>query len=169
MAAQPQTTTPSGYTKADYLTDDQLDQIIEAIANGLDPVQACLDAGTSHSQFRRRCDRDHKVGERAQNARLDGKPELIARARSEFHYHVFERRDYKAVKDFLMVYDPDWEKMRTQRFEVGNIPGQALIVAAQQAFGDLTDAQLEAKIRLLEAQKEDEHKLIELPLKASGE
>ncbi len=110
-------TTLQGFTKAAALTDQQITFILDAISEGADPVQACLDAGTSHGQFRKRCERDPAVGERAMEARLDGNPELLAKARSMFHYHVFERKDYKALRDFLLVYDPEWDKLRTQRFE----------------------------------------------------
>ncbi len=149
-------TTALGFTKATHLTDDQIDQILSAISEGQDPVQACLDAGTSHGQFRKRCDRDTAVGERAMEARIDGNPELLAKARSMFHYHVFERKDYKALRDFLLVHDPDWEKLRTQRFEVDHqVTGEI-----DHRLSQYTKEELET-IRRLELEKADELPVIE--------
>lgn len=163
MGGPPQTTTPQGYTKADYLTDSQIDWIVDQIASGINPVTACAEAGTSHSQFRRRCRRDPIVNQRAQQAREEGHPELIERVRHERDYHIFVRHDYKAVKDFLMIYDPDWEKLRIQRFEIGNVPGEQFVLAAKAAFGDLTLEEIEARIRLLETREKDQHPVYELP------
>lgn len=148
--------TIQGYTKAAALTAEQIDYIIGQIADGHDPVQACLDAGTSHGQFRKRCERDHEVGQRATNARLEGNPELLAKARSMFHWHVFEKRNYKALRDFLLVYDPEWDKLRTQRFEVDhNVSGEI-----EHKLAQYTKEELET-IRRLELEKLEEHPLIE--------
>lgn len=151
-------TTIQGYTKAAALTDDQIDYIVTQIAEGADPVQACLDAGTSHGQFRKRCERDQAVGERASEARLAGNPELLAKARSVFHWHVFEKKDYKALRDFLLVHDPDWDKLRTQRFEVDHqVTGEI-----EHKLAQYTKEELETIRRLeLERAERDELSVIE--------
>jgi hypothetical protein len=157
-------TTLQGYTKANSLTAEQIDQIITAISEGHDPVQACLDAGTSHGQFKKRCERDQAVGERAMQARLDGNPELLAKARSLFHWHVFEKRDYKALKDWLLVYDPDWDKLRTQRFEVNHeVTGEIQHTLAQYSKEELET------IRQLELQKlNGERPVLEIEAKSQA-
>ena len=151
-------TTIQGYTKAAALTADQIDYIVSQIADGHDPVQACLDAGTSHGQFRKRCERDETVGERASEARLAGNPELLAKARSMFHWHVFEKKNYKALRDFLLVHDPDWDKLRTQRFEVDHqVTGEI-----EHKLAQYTKEELETIRRLeLERAQQDQHPLIE--------
>jgi len=157
-------TTLQGYTKANALTAEQLDYIIGQITDGADPVQACLDAGTSHGQFRKRCERDDEIGQRAAQARVDGNPELLAKARSMFHYHVFERKDYKALKDFLMVYDPDWDKLRTQRFEVDHsVSGEI-----EHKLSQYTKEELETIRRLELERMKDEHPVLELPAKSEA-
>jgi hypothetical protein len=156
-------TTIQGFTKANALTADQIDKIIGAISEGMDPVQACLDAGTSHGQFRKRCERDPDVGQRADHARVEGNPELLARARSLFHEHVFVKKNYKALKDFLMVYDPDWEKLRTQRFEVDHsVSGEI-----QHRLAQYTKEELET-IRQAELARLEEHPVLELPEKSQA-
>jgi hypothetical protein len=149
-------TTLQGFTKAAALTDQQITFILDAISEGQDPVQACLDAGTSHGQFRKRCERDPQVGERATEARLDGNPELMAKARSMFHYHVFERKDYKALRDWLLVYDPDWDKMRTSRFEIDH----SGTVEVDHQLSQYTKEELET-IRRLELEKANDLPVIE--------
>jgi hypothetical protein len=149
--------TLQGFTKAAALTDEQIDLIVSQIAEGHDPVQACLEAGTSHGQFRKRCERDDEVGQRANEARLNGNPELLAKARSMFHWHVFEKKNYKALRDFLLVHDPDWEKLRTQRFEVDHqVSGEI-----EHKLAQYTKEELET-IRRLELERvQDEHPVIE--------
>jgi hypothetical protein len=150
-------TTIQGFTKAAALSDDQIDLILAAISEGHDPVQACIEAGTSHGQFRKRCERDDTVGQRATEARLNGNPELLAKARSMFHWHVFEKKDYKALRDFLLVHDPDWDKLRTQRFEVDHqVTGEI-----EHKLAQYTKEELET-IRRLELERvKDEHPVIE--------
>ena len=150
-------TTIQGFTKAAALTDEQIDLIVTAISEGHDPVQACAEAGTSHGQFRKRCERDETVGRRAAEARVNGNPELLARARSIFHWHVFEKKNYAALKDFLMVYDPDWDKLRTQRFQVDhNVSGEI-----EHKLAQYTKEELET-IRRLELERvQDELPVIE--------
>ena len=85
---------------------------------------------------------------RAAEARLNGNPELLARARSIFHWHVFEKKNYQALKDFLMVYDPDWDKLRTQRFQVDhNVSGEI-----EHKLAQYTKEELET-IRRLELER----------------
>jgi len=150
-------TTIQGFTKAAALTGDQIDFILTAISEGHDPVQACIEAGTSHGQFRKRCERDDTVGQRATEARLNGNPELLAKARSMFHWHVFEKKDYKALRDFLLVHDPDWDKLRTQRFEVDHqVTGEI-----EHKLAQYTKEELET-IRRLELERvQDELPVIE--------
>lgn len=157
-------TTLQGFTKAAALSGDQIDQILGAISEGQDPVQACLDAGTSHGQFKKRCERDDQVGERATHARLEGNPELLMKARSMFHWHVFEKRSYPALKDWLMVYDPDWDKMRTQRFEVDH----TVVGEIEHKLSQYTKEELET-IRRLELERiHDEHPVLEIPQKSEA-
>jgi hypothetical protein len=150
-------TTLQGFTKASALTDEQIDFIIGAIAEGDDPVKACAEAGTSHGQFRKRCERDDDVGQRAAEARVRGNPELLQKARSLWLEHIFEKKNYKALQDYLMVYDPDWQKMRTQRFEIDHqVTGEI-----EHKLSQYTKEELET-IRRLELERvQDELPLIE--------
>jgi hypothetical protein len=57
-AKQPSQVTARGHTKAVYLTQEQLRQIIESMRTGMAYNRACYQAGTSHRQFTQRIRRE---------------------------------------------------------------------------------------------------------------
>ena len=95
---------------------------------------------------------------------MNGNPLLLARVRSIFHWHVFEKKNYAALKDFLMVYDPDWDKLRTQRFEVDHsVSGEI-----EHKLSQYTKEELETIRRLELERMKDEHPVLELPAKSEA-
>ena len=153
MAGRPASTTPQGFTKGSHLTDDQIDAIVDAIREGKPPHVACLENGTSATQFRQRVNREQHLRERVQEAMDEGREAYHDLLRQIAWHHVFVEHDYKAARDQMLIHLPEWETMRTQRFEIGNADGEALKIAAQQAFGDLSRDEIEARLRTLEGRK----------------
>lgn len=68
---QPNPVTPQGFVRANFLTLDQLDGIIEMIRDGVRESVACRAFGTSHTQFIRRCKKEPGYSDKLDAARLD--------------------------------------------------------------------------------------------------
>lgn len=153
---QPQTTTLQGYTRAKYLTDDQLGQILDAMASGTDAVTACLEAGTSHTQFRKRYKSDPDLEGRVIAARAEGDSEFNEIIRHELRWHALVKKDYKALRDLAMIHLPEWDIMRTQRFEHAHTG----TVDIEHRLAEYTKEELET-IRRLELEKVGELPVIE--------
>ncbi len=153
MAKEPTTVTSQGFTRAHYLTGEQIEQILELVEEGLPIAVACREAGTSSRQFTMRCNREPELAKRRDDAIESGGTVLQDNLRAIGWYHVAEKKDYKAWRDWAMVLLPEFEGMRTRRFEIGNADGEAFKIAAKQAFGDwpteLIEARLE-EIKLIE-------------------
>jgi hypothetical protein len=153
MAGRPSDKTPQGFTKGSHLSDDQIDQIIDGVREGKPVHVAAREAGTSASQFRQRVNREEHLRVRVEEALTEGREAYNDLLRDVAWHHVFVERDYKAARDQMLIHLPEWEMMRTQRFEIGNADGEALRIAAQQAFGDLTRDEIEQRLRMLEGER----------------
>lgn len=64
------TRTARGFVRSKYLTADQLDGIIDMIADGAMEAAACRVYGTSHTQFIRRVQKDTYYSARLDAARM---------------------------------------------------------------------------------------------------
>jgi hypothetical protein len=162
-APNPQTN--FGYTKAKYLTDKQIDQILHLVAEGLPLAVAAREGGTSSHQFTMRANREPELKERLDRALEDGNPAFQESLRAKFWWHIFVDNNYKALKDAILMHTPEGDKLRTNRFEIGNTDGEALKVQYEIAFGHLSTAELRDQLAKLESGEIVDADVIELPRK----
>jgi hypothetical protein len=67
------TLTRQGFTKGQFLTDANLDGILERLAAGDTPGRACRTQGTSFTQFIRRVQKDPDLESRYRKAEAEGR------------------------------------------------------------------------------------------------
>ena len=67
------TLTRQGFTKTKYLTDQQIDGVLDRLAAGDTPGVACRAHGTSYTQFIRRVQKDEVLTKRYRDAEAEGK------------------------------------------------------------------------------------------------
>lgn len=67
------TLTRQGFIKAQFLTDEQLDGVLERLAAGDSPGRACRSQGTSFTQFIRRVQKDEALTKRYRDAETEGR------------------------------------------------------------------------------------------------
>jgi hypothetical protein len=147
-------TTLQGYTKAVYLTGQQLDDIIEAVRTGLPVEMACREAGTSASQFRIRRTREPELEERFKTAYAEGYENFQHLIENEVFNQAFVEKNWKAVEKLAMVHLPAWAVLRTQRYEHTGDYTLKLQREWDEQFGDMSLAEIQARIKFLEGQKE---------------
>jgi hypothetical protein len=70
---QDKTLTRQGFTKGQYLTDANIDGILERLAAGDSPGRACRTQGTSFTQFIRRTQKDPELEARYRKAEAEGR------------------------------------------------------------------------------------------------
>lgn len=160
----PNPLTPQGYTKAQYLTDDQIDQILHGIESGLPVDIACRQAGTSGLQFKRRRKHDAELTARFEEAKGEQVPASQEALRAAWWEQIFVEKNWKALHAAIITRLPEGASLRTSRLEVGNVPGEKLLIQAEAAFADafrdLPTQELERRVKLLE--QSDQHPVIEI-------
>lgn len=160
----PNPLTANGFTEAKYLTSEQIDQILQGIESGLPDDIACNQAGTSGTQFKRRRKNDPELTARYEEAKGEQAPAHQEALRSEWWYQIFVEHNWKALHAAIITRLPEGASLRTSRLEVGNVPGEKLLVqheaAFAEAFKNLPTQELERRVKLLEAS--DQHPVIEL-------
>ena len=160
----PSPVTQREFTKAKYLTGEQIDMIIDGIEEGLPIDIACHQAGTSGTQFKRRRHNDPDLTARFDAAVEIGHPAQQEQLRAEWWRQIFVEHNWKALHAAIITRLPEGANLRTSRLEVGNVPGEKLLVqheaAFQKAFENLPTAELEKRVKLLEGS--DQHPVIEL-------
>lgn len=147
------TKTPQGYTKAVYLTDHDLNQILDGVCAGMPVEYACHTAGTSALQFHRRCKRDPLLNERYQAARAEGYPNLQAIIESEVFHQAVELKNWKALEKLAMVHLPEWAVLRTQRYEHAVEHTVQLKQQILEATEGMTLEEMKAALQLMEAKQ----------------
>ncbi len=148
---QPRTTTLSGHVKANYLTDEMLQQFLEFVADGVHITKAAeeLEPKTSLTQINRRAAKDPLFAEAYAVAKEQGYPAFKERLRAEAIRQAFAG-DYKALRDQLLVHDEDFRKvLLAQKHEISG--GDAAIrLIAEKALPELPKEMLEQLISGLE-------------------
>lgn len=150
-----------------YLSDGQIEGILEALREGKPKQQAALENGTSWTQFKSRFKREPKLEALVDEAVSEGRPAFQEMLRSELFHQAFVAKNYRAVRDLAMVHLPEWDVLRTQRFEHTVTGTVALQQAAQEAFAGMSNEEIEARIRFLEEAR-DQHPVLELPAKSAA-
>ena len=163
MASEPLTTTPQGFTKAAYLTAEQIEAYIDALREGKSPAEAADLGGSSQSQFRMRYNREPELKQRVDAAMEEGLPAYRDRLRSVRDWHIFEDKNYKAWRDTAMVVLPEYEVLRTTRFEHSH----SGTIELEAKLASYTTEELRAILALEEA-KAEEHPVLELPQKSQA-
>ena len=164
---QPRTTTVRGFTKAKYLTDEQIEQILDEIAAGSPIEEACRAAGTSSSQFTRRCNREPELKERLRIAGEEGVPQHQEFLRYMIHQQI-RAGNTKVLLAAASIHLPEYEALRTQRFEHTVTHQDAITAAVLKALDTqgMSLDDLDRKIAELEALPVDQHPVLELPARA---
>jgi uncharacterized protein YejL (UPF0352 family) len=161
---KPSQVTAQGFTKSKYLSDEQITGILDELVNGIPKQEAAQRNGTSWTQFKFRFEREPELAAQVEEAVAIGRPAFQELLRREHWWHAFERKDYKALRDLMMINLPDWEIMRTSRFEHTH----SGTVEIEAKLAQYTDDQLRAILAAEKAKALDEHPVIELPEKSQA-
>lgn len=142
------TTTPQGWTKADHLTEEQLQEFLEHVRDGVMAWKAAgmIDPPTSITQIHRRRDRDPAFAEELKLALEEGLEAYREALRAEASRQGFAG-NYNALKDQMMIHLPEARALMTSRHEIG-LDAALQIIAPQLA--NLPREMLDEVIRTLE-------------------
>ena len=147
----PNQQTAQGYTKAKYLTEEQIEGIIALLEEGELIHDATRKFGTSSSQWWRRTRREPELERRSIAAFEEGKRAQQGEINSMV-WRSAREGNAKMIEKLAIVMLPEWrEALTTSRLQVGNIDGEAFKMAALQQFGaSLSDKDLETMIEIME-------------------
>lgn len=143
--------TACGYTKSLYLSNDQLEQFLEFVRDGVMASAAAkqLDPPTSITQIHRRTKQDPDFAEAFREAKDEGYAAYKEDLRAEATRQAFAG-DYRALKDQMMIHLEEARALMTSRHEVTGIDGGAIRMLAERHFADLPPEMLDEMIRTLE-------------------
>jgi hypothetical protein len=150
--ATPRTTTDQGFTKADYLTEDDQEEFLELVREGFPRDKAAREIGTSLGQIHRLANRSRSFAEKLRQAYDEGLPHFKDKLRAKA-YEMAMEGDYRALRDMAIVHLEEYAVLRTQRHEIGGLDGGDLRLLVEERFRDLPPALLDGLIRELEAQQ----------------
>jgi hypothetical protein len=149
---EPSDVTLLGYKKASRLTPDELDRFLHLVRDGMPRDTAARQIGTSLVQIRMLVDREPGFAAAYRDAITEGQPHLLERLRAKA-YDLAMDGDYRALRDLLLVHDPEFEKLRTSRHEIGGVGGGAVKVLTA-VLPDLPPQLLAQVIQEVEARVE---------------
>lgn len=143
--------TSSGFTRANHLTHDQLEQFLEMVRDGEPAYSAAMkcDPPTSMTQITRRVSRDVDFADAFREAKDEGYITFKESLRAEHHRQAFAG-DYRALKDEMLMHLEEARVLMTSRHEVTGLDGGALRLMAEKHFSDLPPEMLDEMIRTLE-------------------
>jgi hypothetical protein len=145
--------TPSGFTKAMHLSEDQLDEFIDLVREGTMAFAAALelDPPTSITQIHRRAAKDPEFAREYREAKDEGYTAYKDSLRAEATRQAFAG-DYRALRDQMIMHLEEAGALTTNRHEVGMDIG-AIRLVAERHFADLPPELLDKMIEAVE-QKE---------------
>lgn len=145
------TTTTSGFTKANYLTNDQLEQFLDLVRDGVQAATAAkqIDPQTSITQIHRRVNRDSDFADAFREAKEEGYSTYKEDLRAEATRQAFAG-DYRALKDQMLMHLDEARALMTSKHEVSGLDGGAIRMLAERHFADLPTEMLDEMIRTLE-------------------
>lgn len=148
-------TTLNGYTKAMHLTEDQLDEFLDLVRDGMQAATAAksVDPPTSITQINRRAAKDRDFADEFHDAKNEGYEAYKEGLRAEATRQAFAG-DYRALRDQLLMHVPEAKALTTNRHELGGLDGAAIRLFAEQNLADLPKELLEEVIKSLESGKE---------------
>lgn len=149
---KPRTTTLQGHVKAEYITDEMLDQFIEYLEAGVPAHDAALllEPKTTITQINRRAAKDTIFADQYAEAKKQGYPNFQEGLRATI-YRMAESGDYKAARDLAIIHLPEFrEAFLTKKTEIMGGLNNELKVLVQQVFPELPDSELEHLIQTVE-------------------
>jgi hypothetical protein len=149
---RPRTTTLSGHVKADYLSDEMLEQFCEYVEAGVPSHDAAqlLDPKTTITQINRRAKKDAAFAERWGEAREQGYPAFQEGLRSTIK-RMADTGDYRAARDLAIIHLPEFrEAFLTRKTEIMGGTSNEIKLLVQQVFPELSDGDLDKLIDTVE-------------------
>lgn len=149
-ARESRTTTASGLTKAGHLTNDQLEDFLDFVREGVQAwtAAASIDPPTSMTQINRRVTKDADFAREYRQAREEGYPAYQDSLRAEAQRQAFAG-DYRALKDQMLMHLEEARALMTSRTEITGPDGAALKLVAEH-FPGLPPEMLDEMIRMIE-------------------
>lgn len=135
------------------------EEFLERVRQGDTRPQAAVEVGSTGSAFRTLCKKEPDFNRLYEEAKVEGEQAFMEKLRTEYRRRAFLSSD-KLLHNLALATLPELESLRTSRFEVGNIDGNAFEVMAAKYFDvqKLTQAELDTMIALLEKARPDEPK-----------
>ena len=154
-SGKPRTTTLSGHIKANYISEEMLEQFCEYLETGVPSVDAAqlLEPKTTITQINRRAAKDETFAEMYAQAKKNGYPAFQEGLRSTIQ-RMAEQGDYRAARDLAIIHLPEFrESFLTKKTEILGGTSNELKVLVQQVFPELSDGELEKLITTVEARQ----------------
>lgn len=151
-AGKPRTTTLSGHVKADYLTQEMLEQFCEYVEAGVAAQDAAelVEPKTSITQINRRAAKDEQFAAMYGEAKKNGYPAFQEGLRATIQ-RMAENGDYRAARDLAIIHLPEFrESFLTKKTEILGGTSNELKILVQQVFPELTDKDLDMLITTVE-------------------
>lgn len=141
----------NGFTKANHLTDEQLEAFLDLVSKGTQAAQAArmIEPPTSITQIHRRVERDPNFAEQFHQAKEEGYPAYKEELRAEAARQAFAG-DYRALKDQMMIHLEEARVLFTSRHEIGGLDGGAIRLLAEKHFHELPADMLDQLIKMIE-------------------
>lgn len=149
---QPRTTTLSGHVKADYLTEEMLDQFCEYIEGGVQAHDAALllDPKTTITQINRRAAKDETFANQYAEAKQTGYPAFQEGLRATIE-RMAQNGDYRAARDLAIIHLPEFrDAFLTRKTEIMGGTSNEIKLLVQQVFPELSDNDLDMLIDTVE-------------------
>lgn len=144
--------TPMGFTRAGHLTEEQIEDFIDRVRNGVQAAAAAreIDPPTSITQINRHAKRDPEFAEAFMQAKEEGHDAYRENLRAEAARQAFAG-DYRALRDQMLIHLDDARRaLTTNRHEIGGFDGDAIRILAERHFAHLPREMLDAMIADLE-------------------
>lgn len=148
--------TAGGFTKAAYLTEEEIEGILERVTEGCPMTLACREFGTSTTQFHRRCRREPELEQRRLQALAEGREQYQELLRNEAFHQAFVEKNYKALRDQMLMHLPEAQTLGIAKHLHAKLDPEELRAMAARQLGELNDEELAQVIALMERGKTGE-------------
>lgn len=143
--------TSNGFTKAVHLSEEQLDNFLDLVRDGVQAATAAgqLEPPTSITQINRRASKDPDFASEFRDAKDEGYSAYKDSLRAEATRQAFAG-DYRALRDQMLMHLEEAGALMTSRHEVGGLDGAAIRLFAERHFSELPPEILDEMIVTLE-------------------
>lgn len=148
-------TTRKGFTKALHLSEEQLDEFLELVRDGVQAFSAAgqVDPPTSITQINRRASKDSEFATAYREAKNEGGEAYKDWLRGEATRQA-AAGDYRALRDQMLIHlEEARAALTTNKHELSGFDGGAIRLLAERHFSELPKEMLDQLIEHLE-QKE---------------